>query len=168
MRGSHLRKFLKTLDLLSRPNGASIAELMEELELDRSGVYRHLEFVQELGFPVYDDKEPCGRKVRKKLMDGYLRKLPNMNIPDVVLKPSEIIALYLLKGEGQLFRDTEIANSSGSRLALILFVPYIIKWLSKYSSPSHTSHLVASLEKNSSSGIPWPPTSSIFALGWYL
>lgn len=111
MRGSHLRKFLKTLDLLSRPNGASIAELMEELELDRSGVYRHLEFVQDLGFPVFDDREPCGRKVRKKLMDGYLRKLPNMNIPDVVLKPSEVIALYLLKGEGRLFRDTEIGDA---------------------------------------------------------
>lgn len=99
------------LGLVSRPNGASIAELMEELELDRSGVYRHLEFVQELGFQVYDDRESCGRKVRKKLMDGYLRKLPNVNIPDVVLKPSEVIALYLLKGEGRLFRDTEIGDA---------------------------------------------------------
>src|SRR3989304_4119068 len=34
-----------------------------------------------------------------------------MNIPDVVLKPSEVIALYLLKGEGRLFRGTDIGGA---------------------------------------------------------
>lgn len=122
MRGSHLRKFLKTLDLLSRPQGATIEELAEDLEVDRSSVYRELAFIEGLGFPVYDEKDESsagGRRLRKKLDADYLKKLPNMNIPDVELSPSEVVALYLLKGEERLYRGTGIEQALASAFVKI-------------------------------------------------
>jgi predicted DNA-binding transcriptional regulator YafY len=55
MRGSNLRKFLKALDLLSKPEGVTIDELQKELEIDRRSVYRQIEFIESLDFPIYDD-----------------------------------------------------------------------------------------------------------------
>ncbi|OGW06558.1 MAG: hypothetical protein A2889_08545 [Nitrospinae bacterium RIFCSPLOWO2_01_FULL_39_10] len=124
MRGSNLRKFLKALDLLSKPEGVTIDELQKELEIDRRSVYRQIEFIESLDFPIYDDKIPLEKKKRWKLEVGYLKKLPNMKIPDINLTVSEIIALYLLKGEGRLYKGTDIDKALNSAFAKIkLFVP---------------------------------------------
>ena len=50
MRGSILIKFLKTIELLSKPDGTTIEELSEKLGIDRRSVYREIAIVEELGF----------------------------------------------------------------------------------------------------------------------
>ena len=40
MRGKLFVKFLRAIKLIERPQGASISELMDELGIDRTSVYR--------------------------------------------------------------------------------------------------------------------------------
>ena len=108
MRGRNLIKLLKALDLLSKHEGVTISQLGEQLAIDRRSVYRLLDVIQDLGFPLYDDKIQLERGKRWKLEESYLKKLPNMNIPDVQLTIPEIISLYLLRSEGSLLRGTEL------------------------------------------------------------
>jgi predicted DNA-binding transcriptional regulator YafY len=124
MRGKNLFKLLKTLDLLSRPQGTTIEEMAEVLEIDRRSVYRIIKLVEELGFPVYDEAIPLERQKRWKLEESYLKKLPNMKIPDIQLTLPEIISLYLLKGEAGLYKGTEIEGQIQSAFEKLgLFVP---------------------------------------------
>lgn len=119
MRGSNLIKLLKTLDRLGRPEGTTIEELQNELGIDRRSVYRQMQLVHDLGFPLYDDKVPFEKRKRWKLTEGYLKRLPNMKVPNVELSLSEIVALHLLKGEGTIYRGTEIENAIDSAFTKI-------------------------------------------------
>lgn len=119
MRGSHLIKLLRTLDLLSKPEGTTIEELQNALDIDRRSVYRQIALIQDLGFPLYDDKQPLEKKKRWKLMDGYLKKLPNIKVPNIELSLSEILALYLLKSEGRVYKGTEIEKAIDSAFVKI-------------------------------------------------
>ena len=111
MRGRNLVTFLKLIDLLSRREGATLDDLVEGLKLDRRSVYRQLAIVEELGFPVVDEKDPGdGRKIRKRLLETFQKKLPNMTVPAIHFTPAEILALFLLKGEGRVFRNTEVGE----------------------------------------------------------
>ena len=114
MRGRNLIKLLTAVDLLSRQEGATINELAERLEIDRRSVYRLLNVVEELHFPLYDETPATGKEKRWRLVDEYVTKLPNMSIPDVKLSLSEMISLYLLKGEAKLYRGTEIEKTVDS------------------------------------------------------
>ena len=108
MRGKNLIKLLKALDLLSKPEGTTIEEMAAQLGIDRRSVYRLINVVEELGFPLYDDKIPLEKEKRWKLEESYLKKLPNMKVPDVNLNLLEIISLYLLRSEGSLLKGTEL------------------------------------------------------------
>jgi len=112
MRGKNLIKLLRALELLSKKTGTTIEEMAEHLEVDRRSVYRMINVIEELGFPLYDDKIPLEREKRWRLTESYLKKLPNMNIPDINLTLSEIISLHLLRGEASLFKGTEIESIS--------------------------------------------------------
>lgn len=117
MRGSNLRKFLKALDLVGRPNGATFEELQKELDLTRRSVYREIEFLQDMGLPIYDDTSE--RPKRWKLSGEYLKKLPNLKIPNIEFTPSEIISLYFLKGENRVYKGTEIEKAINSAFTKI-------------------------------------------------
>jgi len=124
MRGKNLIKLLRALELLSKPAGTTIEEMAENLEFDRRSVYRMINVIEELGFPIYDDKVPFEKEKRWKLEESYLKKLPNIKIPDVNLTLPEIISLYFLKGESSLFKGTEIDKHTKSAFGkLSLFVP---------------------------------------------
>jgi predicted DNA-binding transcriptional regulator YafY len=124
MRGKNLFKLLKTLDLLSRPQGTTIEEMAKVLEVDRRSVYRILNLVEDLEFPIYDEEVPLERQKRWKLEESYLKKLPNMKLPDINLSLPEIISLYLLKGEAGLYKGTEIEGHIQSAFEKLgLFVP---------------------------------------------
>jgi len=119
-----LIKLLRALDLLSKRVGTTIEEMAEHLELDRRSVYRMINVIEELGFPIYDDKIPFEKEKRWKLEESYLKKLPNIKIPDVNLTLPEIISLYFLKGESSLFKGTEIDKHTKSAFGKrSLFVP---------------------------------------------
>ncbi|MBI4745072.1 MAG: transcriptional regulator [Deltaproteobacteria bacterium] len=124
MRGSILIKFLKTIELLSKPDGTTIEELSEELGIDRRSVYREIAIVEELGFPLYQNEIPFEKRKRWRLDESYLKKLPNMKIPDIDLSLPEIIALYLLRSEGRMYKGTEIETALNTAFGKMeMFVP---------------------------------------------
>ena len=105
---NRLLKLLKALDLLARPTGVTIKELSQNLGIDRKSVYRLIGLIEDLQVPLYDEKLPGDREKRWRLVDSYVKKLPNLTVPDPKLTLPEIISLYLLKGEAGIFKGTEI------------------------------------------------------------
>lgn len=125
MLGHNMIMLLKTVDLLSRKKGVTKNELAEHLEITRRSVDRILGVLQELNFPLYYDEEASdANEKRWRLVDTYVTKLPNISIPNIQLSLSEIISLYLVKGEGRLFRGTEIEKMVDSAFSKLgMFVP---------------------------------------------
>jgi len=124
MRGRNLIKLLKAIELLSKKEGTTIEEMAENLEVDRRSVYRMINVIEQLGFPIYDDKIPFEKEKRWKLEESYLKKLPNMTIPDINFTLPEVLSLDLLKGRAGLFQGTEIEKYTKSAFGkLSLFVP---------------------------------------------
>lgn len=73
MRGRNVLHFLKTIDLLAKQGGATPQELGEALGIDRRSVYRQIDVIEEMGFPVMElEKEP-DRKQRWKLTNDYIK-----------------------------------------------------------------------------------------------
>ncbi len=119
-----LVKLLKAIDLLSQPGGATKKVLAESLEVSERQVYRIIMNIEELGFPLYDDEDTEAKEKRWKLVDTYVKKLPNITIPDIRLSAAEIISLYLIKGEEKLYRGTEIEKTINSAFQKIgMFLP---------------------------------------------
>ena len=76
-------KFLKAISLLATSQGTTIKGLMESLEISRRSVFRLLNALEELGFPLIDDQPiPRGEK-RYRLMESYVIQLPNIAIPTI-------------------------------------------------------------------------------------
>jgi len=124
MRGRNLIKLLKALELFSKPEGTTIEGMAEHLEVDRRSVYRMISLIEELGFPIYDEKIPLEKEKRWKLEETYLKKLPNMKLPDIKLTISEIMSLYMLKNEAVLFKGTDIEKQINLAFEKIsMFVP---------------------------------------------
>jgi predicted DNA-binding transcriptional regulator YafY len=123
MYGEQMVRMLKSVDLLSTPAGATKQELADHLGVDKRTVERLLGLLQELNFPVYDETESFSGKKYWKLVDTYVMKLPNITLPDFRLTLAELIALYLVKGEAQLFHGTEIeklANSAFGKMSFFM------------------------------------------------
>ena len=115
MRGQNFIKLTKTLELLSKPQGTTLKELAEELKVDRRSVYRWMNTVSGMGIPLYDDAPfSTERKKRWRLDESYIKKLPNLSLPQFNPTLSEIISLYLLKGEEKVYRGTGIEKSINS------------------------------------------------------
>lgn len=124
MRGRELAKLLKAVDLMARPQGVSVMELAEHLEVSKRSVYRELELMEELGFPIYQDETLMGTEKRWKFQREYLKKLPNLDIPDMKLQLSELVALCLLRSEVGPFKGTEIEKDMESAFAKLgAFLP---------------------------------------------
>jgi predicted DNA-binding transcriptional regulator YafY len=122
--GKHLIKMLKAVDFLAKPGGATMQELGEELEVDRRTAYRIRETLEELGFPLYDDTSNLDGKKRYRFEESYLKKLPNMKVPELNLSLSELIALYFIRGNGKLFSGTDIERNIESAYSkLDAFMP---------------------------------------------
>ena len=114
MRGANLIKLFKILELFSKPGGTTLKEISETLDIDRRSVYRWIDIVEELGFPIYDDKLPLEKKKRWKLEEAYWKKFKAIQSPVMNITFSEVISLYLLKGEEKIYRGTEIEKTINS------------------------------------------------------
>jgi len=124
MRGKNLIKLLKALEILSNPEGTTIEQMASRLEVNRRSVYRLLEVIEGLGFPIYDENIPLEREKRWKLEETYLKKLPNMRVPDINLSLSEIISLYLLRSEASLLKGTDLEKHTHSAFGKFsMFLP---------------------------------------------
>jgi predicted DNA-binding transcriptional regulator YafY len=116
MYGEQMVRMLRAVDLLSTPAGATKQKLAERLGVDMRTVERLLGLLQELNFPIYDEQDSLSGKKYWKLVDTYVMKLPNITLPDIRLTLAEIIALYLMKGEANLFHGTEIEKMADSAI----------------------------------------------------
>ena len=124
MRGQQLVKLFRAIELFSKPSGTTIKELQETFGIDRSSANRIIRTMENLGFPLYDEKLFMEKEKRWKFDETYLKRLPNINIPDLKLELPEIIALYLIKGEARLYRRTEIEKKVNTVFAKLgAFVP---------------------------------------------
>ena len=107
----HLVKVLKAVEILSKPGGATMDELRVGLEVDRKTSYRIKDTLEELNFPLYQDTSALDGRKRYRFMDSYLKKLPNLNVPELKLSLSELIALYFIRGNRRLFKGTDIEHN---------------------------------------------------------
>ena len=122
-RGKRLTKTIEFIRLLGRPQGATIKEMMEELGLSRSTVYRELNVLErQFGIPLY--KEEDTRPNRWKIMPDYLKSPSTLKVPDINLNFMEILSLCLLESHKSYYRGTEIEKSISSAFSkLKMFVP---------------------------------------------
>jgi predicted DNA-binding transcriptional regulator YafY len=114
MYGEQMVRMLRAVDLLCTPAGATKQELANHLGVDKRTVERLLGLLQELNFPIYDEQDSLSGKKYWKLVDTYVMRLPNITLPDIRLTLAELISLYLIKGEAQLFHGTEIEKLADS------------------------------------------------------
>ena len=122
--GRHLVKMLKAVDVLAKAGGSTIDELAKAVDVDKRTAYRIRETLEELNFPLYADTTNLDGKTRYRFMDSYLKKLPNLTVPELNLSLSEVIALYFIRGNSRLFRGTDIEhNIEAAFTKLDAFVP---------------------------------------------
>lgn len=93
-------KYLKAINLLSSPEGATINSLAQELGISRRSVFRKLAFFEEMGFPIYDEQSGHRSEKVYRLMDSYVLKLPNISIvnPCFTEKEKELLLALLESG----------------------------------------------------------------------
>lgn len=105
-RVSQVTNLLRVVDIIARPQGATIHEIMAEEDLSRSTVVRLLKTIGDHGFPLFDDRVPGSNEKTWKFAPGYVKKFPNISLPDMEITQSEVLALYLVVGESRIIRNT--------------------------------------------------------------
>jgi len=121
--GRNITKILKAVDLLARPQGASNKELASLLGLSARSVFRLLATLSDLGFPLTDERSTFGGETRHYLLESFVRKLPNLSMPQVSLSPRESLFLYFLLARDAIFADSEVERDLASlkaKLAALL------------------------------------------------
>lgn len=122
--GKHLITMLKAVDFLAGPGGATMVELAEALEVDRRTAYRIRETLEELGFPVYEETSSLDGKKRYQFEESYLKRLPNLKVPELNLSLAEMISLYFIRSSSRLFRGTDVERNIEAAFAkLDIFLP---------------------------------------------
>jgi predicted DNA-binding transcriptional regulator YafY len=73
-------KFLTAINLLSTPQGVTIKDLMETLNISRRSSYRLLRALEDLGFPLVDTQSHPRVEKIYRLLESYVLKLPHISI----------------------------------------------------------------------------------------
>lgn len=120
----HLVKMLKAVDLIGRQQGASIDELAQHLEANKRTAYRMIATMDEMNFPFFEDTSSLDGKKRYRFEASFLKKLPNLSVPELRLSLSELIALSFIRGSSGPFKGTDIEkNIESAYKKLGAFVP---------------------------------------------
>ena len=95
---------------------------MEHLHISRRTVFRLLDALEELGFPLIDEQpRPRNEKIYR-LIDSYVLKLPNMSIPNPALTSQELeflISVLDLFGTVQQPDKKSLINSIRSKITAV-------------------------------------------------
>jgi predicted DNA-binding transcriptional regulator YafY len=128
MYGNNLLKLFKSIDLLAAPEGCTISKIQEQLSISRRSVYRLLDTLKDLNFPLKDERAAPGEGDVWKLAPDYLLSLPNINLKDLKLTKEEIILLFFLFIKTSTFRHTELDRYFESlKNKLNVFLPFNLK-----------------------------------------
>lgn len=114
-----LKNLLITLNLLARPQGVTKKELAEKLDVSERQVHRIMNEIEEMEFPIYEEESQVGRSLTWRLNSDYAKKYRDLKIPDTNLELSELVALYLLRGQEKLYRGTGLEATIKSAFAKI-------------------------------------------------
>ena len=103
-----LAQLIKALDLLTRSQGATIQELMDELEISRRSVYRVFDLLDQLQIHREDDQFFQENVKRYFVEPQQLQKLGLTipPIPDLTLTLPEVLILQYLFQSGGVFKNT--------------------------------------------------------------
>lgn len=133
----HLVKILKAVEILSRPGGATMDELREGLEVDRRTAYRLKDTLEELNFPIFEDSSCLDGRKRFRFDDRYLKKLPNLHLPDLKLSLAEVIALYFIRGNAWIYKGTDIERNIAAAFAKLDAFICRIGWRNRWRRSAH-------------------------------
>jgi len=124
MRGQRLKKFIQSITLLSQPTGTTLEELGRRLEIEKRGVYRLIESLQDdFGFVLNEEKLDGGGK-RISLAPNQQKRLSEIKVPELSLNMGEVVALHFLRGHAKLFKGTDVGEGIERAFAkLAAFVP---------------------------------------------
>jgi len=106
----NLSKLLRAIDLLSSKYGTTVKEMQEKLGISRSSVYRLKNELEDLNFPIYEEKSKNERKKQWRLREDFVARLPNINLPLIQLTPKDIVLLNFLFSKAGIFKDSAIQN----------------------------------------------------------
>lgn len=104
----------EVLDALAAPGGATIRGLEVALGVTRRSVERLLATMQEMKFPIYDEKRSGEREKHWFIEASYVLKLPNTTLPNLTISYHEMMCLYLLNREDPIFKGTHIERKLNS------------------------------------------------------
>lgn len=117
---ARLKDLLQTINILARPGGATLADIVSATGKSRRTAYRLLDLAQTLNVPLYEESETHDRRVRRyRLEPGYLRRLPNLTTPDFQLTEDDQIALQAMRsllGQGRISTLENAADALLARL----------------------------------------------------
>lgn len=88
-RGSQLARQWRLLQLLDRPQGATVEDAARALGCAVRTIWRDLRVLEDAGFPIYDERAADGRRGLWRVEDGFKAKLP------LKLTLSEVAALVM-------------------------------------------------------------------------
>jgi len=120
---SNTVKFLRAVSLLASPKGASVRGLADCLGISRRSVFRLLNALEELGFPIADSQPNPKAEKTYRLPNSYVMQLPNIAIPDPRLTDREIITVMAVLDtckQYSLLSETPILNSAREKLAAMI------------------------------------------------
>lgn len=120
---SNLTKLIQAVSLLAAPGGTTVKMLMAKLGLSKRSVFRLLEALGDLGFPIVDERRDLSAEKVYRLLESYAQKLPNLALPSFDLNAQERFYLdSLLEGRSLQSHSTSALLSS-LRLKLHALLP---------------------------------------------
>jgi len=110
---ANLTKLIQAVSLLAAPGGTTVKTLMAKLGLSKRSVFRLLEALGDLGFPIVDERRDLSAEKVYRLLDNYAKKLPNLSLPSFDLNDQERFYLdAILEGRSLLDHSTGALLSS--------------------------------------------------------
>ena len=120
---SNTIKFLKAVNLLASPSGATIKRLMDNLSISRRSAFRLLQALEELGFPIIDEQSQPKTEKTYRLSNSYVIKLPNIAIPNPNLTGEEIILIMAIMDTCirlKVLKETDLFKSARKKIMAML------------------------------------------------
>jgi predicted DNA-binding transcriptional regulator YafY len=120
---ANLQKMLHAITLLSQPAGTTINSLMEHIRVSRRTAFRLLEAIDELGFPVVNERAEFGGEKTYRLIETFVQRLPNISLPGVAFTPREAFYIRSMIADAHASPDVNaepILASLQSKLDLLI------------------------------------------------
>jgi len=146
---ANLVKLVSAVSLLAAPGGTTVKTLMAKLGLSKRSVFRLLEALGDLGFPIVDERRDLSAEKVYRLLDNYAKKLPNLSLPSFDLNDQERFYLDSILEGHSLHNHSAGALLSSLRSKLHALLPELdadaIPSDPSCSSPSSSEDLLATI-----------------------